>query len=35
VIVSPEPVSQTLPFGSVAIPFVIVVPLPSRNTPPL
>ena len=32
-IVSPEPVSQTLQFGSVAIPLTIVVPLPSVNTP--
>lgn len=33
VIVSPEPVSQTRPLGSVAIPFVIVVPLANRNVP--
>jgi hypothetical protein len=33
VMVSPEPVSQTLPSGSVAIPFVIVVPLAKRNVP--
>jgi len=33
VIVSPEPVSQTRPFGSVAIPSLIVVPLARRKAP--
>ena len=33
VMVAPEPVSQTLPSGSVAIPLTILVPLPSVNTP--
>ncbi|NDI10613.1 MAG: hypothetical protein EBY74_06435, partial [Actinobacteria bacterium] len=33
VIVSPEPVSQTRPSGSVAIPSLIVVPLARRKTP--
>ena len=33
VIVAPEPVSQTRPFGSVAIPLVIVVPPESVNDP--
>lgn len=33
VIVSPLPVSHTRPFGSVAIPLMMVVPLESRKTP--
>ena len=33
VIVSPDPVSQTLPLASVAIPSVIVVPLAKRKVP--
>ena len=32
-IVRPVPVSQTLPLGSVAIPFEIVVPFPKRKIP--
>lgn len=33
VMVSPDPVSQTRPLGSVAMPLVIVVPLDKRKVP--